>query len=310
MDFRRLEAFCKVYELKSFSKAGNELFLSQPTISAHVSALEKHLGVQLFDRLGRTILPTTAGDTLYRHARKAFTILETARAEIELLQDRVSGEVLLGGSTIPAHHLLPPIIARYMRQYPAVTVRLRVGDTAEIVDLVARGELTLGVVGARLDRQDLEYKPLYKDLLVVVCAPDAVPLGPDPERPAAFSAELEKAALESRWILRESGSGTRRAFESALADLGRDVADLQVVMEAESTPSAVQCARAGMGLTVTSRLAVREFLADGSLVALPLPGLSVRRTIYSVCNERRHVFPAVRYLMECIATETAALEDA
>ena len=118
MDFRRLEAFSKVYELKSFSKAGTELFLSQPTISAHVSALEKDLGVQLFDRLGRVIMPTPAGEVLYRYAIDAFSCLEKARVEIELLQDRVAGELFVGCSTIPGHFLLPHLIARFSMQYP------------------------------------------------------------------------------------------------------------------------------------------------------------------------------------------------
>jgi LysR family transcriptional regulator, transcriptional activator of the cysJI operon len=98
MDLRRLEAFCKVYELKSFSKAGQDLYLSQPTISAHIAALEDELGVPLFDRVGRGILSTQAGDILHRHALNIFEAVAQAEAEIQLLMNKVGGDLELGGA--------------------------------------------------------------------------------------------------------------------------------------------------------------------------------------------------------------------
>ena len=91
MDIRKIEAFSKVYEHSSFSKAGKALYLSQPTISAHVASLEQELEVQLFDRIGRSVVPTKAGEVLYRHAQKIFEASELAISELRKLQDRITG---------------------------------------------------------------------------------------------------------------------------------------------------------------------------------------------------------------------------
>ena len=168
MDIRRLEAFSKVYELSSFSKAGEELFLSQPTISAHVSSLEEELGVRLFDRLGRTIVATKAGDILYRHACEAFRSLENAQAEIDLLQNSVGGELVVGASTIPGHYFLPQAISGFLNLHPAVKAVLCIEDSAEIVRKVGSGEVGVGVVGAKYESSALTFEELFTDELVVI----------------------------------------------------------------------------------------------------------------------------------------------
>ena len=147
MDIRRLQAFSKVYELRSFSRAGEELMLSQPTISAHVLALEEELGAQLFDRLGRSVLPTQAGEVLFRYAQSVFTELEHARSDILALSRRVAGELVIGGSTIPAHYILPRLLARYLATYPEVHLELQSGDTQEVTAMVLEGLIHIGVVG-------------------------------------------------------------------------------------------------------------------------------------------------------------------
>jgi DNA-binding transcriptional LysR family regulator len=290
MDIRRLEAFAKVYELKSFSRAGQEMYLSQPTISTHVSSLEHDLGVTLFDRLGRTILPTQAADVLYGYSRKIFESIEGARAELAALQERVAGDLLLGGSTIPAHYLLPELMAGFSREYPDVTVHLSAGDSEEIVERVAEGELICGLVGALSERQELEFVPLYEDEMVIVAAPGTADDG---------GRKVSAARLaEHPWINREVGSGTRRAFENAVEQAGLDFRSLRTVMTVEGTQAAIQFARAGMGLTATSRLAAAEHLASGELVAVEVEGLSFERWFYLVHHRRRHFFPAVRSFID------------
>lgn len=283
LDFRRLEAFCKVYELRSFSRAGADLFLSQPTISAHVLALEKKLGVRLLDRMGRQVLPTPAGEALYRRASEAFASLAAAEAEIGQLRDEISGDLMLGGSTIPAHHILPEIIASFLRVYPSVRMHLRVGDTSDIVQRVNAGELMLGLVGAVEPHPDLAFEPLVDDELVVAAAP-----GVAGDRRHMQPAEL----AQWPWIMRETGSGTRRTFAEALAAAGMDVRRLPVVLVVDSTQAVVQYARAGLGVSVTSRLAVAESLARGELMEVRIDNFRPARHFHLVRHVRRHQFPA------------------
>lgn len=298
LDFRKLEAFCKVYELKSFSLAGKELFLSQPTISAHVLALEKELGVQLLDRMGRVVLPTAAGEVLYQHSRRAFANLDAARAEITQLQDEVTGHILLGGSTIPAHYLLPPVMASYMHTHPGVQIELRVGDSETITNRVAEGELALGIVGAKGSVPELVYEPVVDDELVVIAAPGMLPDGTE-LTPRDFAGYP--------WVMRESGSGTRKTLARALAEHGEDIRRLSVGVTVDSTHAVIQCVKASLGISMTSRLAVNDLVERGELQILPLRGFAVRRQFFSVYHGKRHFFPAVVSFMRYLHERTANL---
>lgn len=291
MDIRRLEAFAKVYELGSFSKAANDLYLSQPTISTHVAGLESELGVVLFDRMGRKVLPTQAADVLYAYAGKVFENIEAAQAEIAALQERISGEFSIGGSTIPAHYLLPDLVAEFHKSYPEVAISLKVGDTEKIVDMVASGELICGMVGAELDRQDLEFIRLFEDQMVVIAAPEFI------KQTGEISA---KRLLGYPWVNREQGSGTRRAIEKALDTAGADARSMNVVMTVESTQAVIQFVRAGLGVSATSRIAAKEYLDSGRLVEVPIKGLAMERWFYLVRHRRRHFFPAVRRFIDFI----------
>ena len=298
MDFRRLEAFSKVYEHKSFSKAATELFLSQPTISAHVSALEKDLGVQLFDRLGRVIMPTPAGEVLYRHSKEAFACLEKARVEIEFLQDRVAGELFMGCSTIPGHFLLPQVIARFTMQYPDVKLRMTVGDSMSIVGQVSAGELVLGLVGAKDEQYDLTYSEVLKDDLIIVGARDMV---------SKDSEHTVEELCRLPWVFREVGSGTRRAVEAGLTKAGVDLRDVNIKVVVDSTQAVLQFVRSGLGVSITSRLAAQPLIDKKELVELSAPSFALSRSFYCVYHERRSFFPAVRYFIEFIEKECARL---
>jgi DNA-binding transcriptional LysR family regulator len=289
MDIRRLEAFAKVYELGSFSKAAGELYLSQPTVSTHIAALESELGVVLFDRMGRRVLPTQAAEVLYGYAGRVFDNIEAARAEVAALQERIAGEFALGGSTIPAHYLLPDLVAEFRRGYPEVRITLRVGDTEEIAGMVANGDLMCGLVGAELDRPDLEFTRLFEDQMAIIATPGFVK--EDGEVPA-------EALLRYPWVMRESGSGTRRALEAALNASGLELSALDAAVIVESTQAVIQFVRAGLGVSATSRIAAAEYLETGRLVEIPVRGLAMERWFYLVRHHRRHFFPAVRRFID------------
>lgn len=289
MDLRRLEAFSKVYELRSFSKAGEQLYLSQPTISAHIASLERLLDVRLFDRLGRAILPTAAADILYQYAVEAFRNLQKAKAEIQLLQDHVSGYLELGGSTIPAHYLLPDMLSLFLKRYPEVTVHVSVGDTKSIISDVLSGKLVAGVVGGASDASDLTFVPILEDELVIIAAPNV----------ASTVQELQiKDLFDYSWVMREPGSGTRQAFERGLQKSDVDIRKLKTSVMVESTQAVLRCVRAGLGLSITSRLVAQGELERGELQVIKCPSLDVKRSFYCTYQQRRHMFPAVRYFLE------------
>jgi DNA-binding transcriptional LysR family regulator len=291
MDVRRLHAFAKVYELRSFSRAGEELLLSQPTISAHISALEEELETQLFDRLGRTVLPTQAGDVLYRYCNTIFTQLDHAKADIMALSERVAGELIIGGSTIPAHYIIPKLIARYAAAYPEVRIDLTGGDSSEIAQHVADGTVHVGIVGAPAPYPELVSLPYLDDALVLVApvglqAPDLA--GPD------WVSHL--AGLP--WIMREQGSGTRQTLETAFARVGLDIRSIAPVLVVHSSLAVLECVEAGLGVAAVSTLAARMYLERGRVAAFNVPGLDMRRSFYVVHHGKRYLFPALRFFLK------------
>lgn len=279
MDFRKLEAFCKVYELRSFSRAGQDLHLSQPTISAHVASLEEQLGLLLFDRIGRNILPTSAGDLLYREGLEIFAVLRRAEAELSLLRNEVAGDLVIGGSTIPSSYILPGLLARFLRLHPAVHVELRTGDTDEVTQLISEGRLDLAVVGSRPEARCVLAEPVFTDWLAVVAAPD-------------YRLPDHPVLPELPWILREQGSGTRRAFERALLENGFTPESFRSSCVVYGTEAALRLAAEGAGLAVVSLRACSAALEQGGLQALDLGLRGMERRFYLLRHEGRRAFPA------------------
>lgn len=295
MDIRRLQAFCKVYALRSFSKAGEELLLSQPTISAHVLALEEELGSQLFDRLGRTVLPTQAGDVLFRYGQEIFSQLEHARADILALSHRVAGDLVIGGSTIPAHYIIPRLVAAFRRSFPEVRLSLKVGDTRDIAEMVLAGEAHIGLVGALNTHPDLVCRPILEDALVLVTPCDLPPVDLSGD-------QWQERFLALPWILRESGSGTHQALVRAFESEGLDIRSVTPVLEVHTSLAVLECVEAGLGVAVVSHLAAKPYLARKAVRLVPVPGLTMHRQFVSLHHARRYQFPALRaFLRSCDA---------
>lgn len=290
MDIRKIEAFSKVFEHCSFSKAGKALYLSQPTISAHVASLEQELEVQLFDRIGRTVVPTKAGEVLYVHAQKIFEASELAVTEIRKLQHRITGKLDLGGSTIPANYIMPEILAKFWQLFPEVVMDLRIGDSEEVVDLVRENVLMLGVVGAVFEAPDLHFDPIVTDSLVLAMTPKLYS-----QYRHLGTVDLLRSLP---WVMREEGSGTRVAMAASLAKFGIDIHSLRTVIMVRNAGAMARCLSAGMGAAITSSITVQSELETGSLITVELSGLEMNRFFYVVFSKRRSLFPAALKLIE------------
>lgn len=299
MDIRKVEAFAKVFEHRSFSKAGKSLYLSQPTISAHVASLEHELGVALFDRIGRTVIPTSAGEILYAHAQRIFDASELALSEIRNLQERITGRLDIGGSTIPANYILPEFLSDFWRRYPEVIMDLHVGDSEEIIAAVRDNRLMVGIVGTNTNMVDLVFDPILDDSLVLVMAPQLC------EKYAHLATDDFLRSVP--WVLREEGSGTRSAMERSLAQFHIPIHELTTSITVRNAGALVRCVRAGMGATITSAITVSSCLSDGSLASIELPGLHLERSFYVVYNMRRSLFPAALKLIDFLKTNIRTL---
>lgn len=295
MDLRRLEVFVKVAELGSFSRAAEALFLTQPTVSEHVRGLEDDLGVQLLDRLGRGATPTPAGDLVLGYARRMLALTREARQAIERFRGRMIGELIVGGSTIPGEYLLPALIGQFKAKYPEISISLRISSSRQVSGWVEDGHVEIGVVGARPASRALVARELMADTMVVVVPPD---------HPWAGRANVTLADVRSEPIvLRERGSGSREAFERALAEVGLDLSALRVAGEMGSTQAVKQAVRAGIGVAVISRRAVEDECRARLLVCVKLADLNVMRSFHLVTHRERTRSPLAEAFLEFVESQ-------
>lgn len=295
MDIKRIESFCKVYELRSISQASQALFFSQPTISTHISFLESELAVSLFDRIGSDLLPTQAGEVLYQYGKNLIYLKDKAYTEIHMLYDRIVGSLHLGGSTIPAHYFLPRLLAKYKKNYQRVNITMQVSDSADIEKKVSICELDLGMVGANHAHSELDYVPVMEDKLVVLGKADLF----------EQKDKLRKEDLiKLPWVIREKGSGTRKAMEQGLGELGLNLEELNIQAEVNSTEAVLKCIQAGIGVSITSDLAARDLLSEQDILVPRVPELHLRRCFYGIYHKQREFFPAARAFWNILTTQS------
>jgi DNA-binding transcriptional LysR family regulator len=242
MDIRALEVFCKIVELKSFSKAAAAVYLTQPTVSGHIKGLEEFVGLRLLDRLGREVVPTKAGELLYGYAKQVLALRNQAIQALDEHKGSLKGHLIIGGSNIPGEYVLPGLLARFKARYPEISVTLKIADSRSIVRGVLEGTCELGAVGARFDDGQLVYVKLLEDELVLALPAD--------HRWADRSVVTPAELLEQPMILREVGSGSRKVFEEALRAARLDPRALKVVAELGSTEAIRQALRSGAGISV------------------------------------------------------------
>jgi DNA-binding transcriptional LysR family regulator len=297
MDLRRLEIFAKVAELGSFSRAAEALFLTQPTVSEHVRSLEDELGVQLLDRLGRGATPTRAGQVLLGYARRMVALAREAQQAVDELQGRISGELAVGGSTIPGEYVLPGLIGAFKAKYPDISISLLIGDSRQVSGWVDEGRVEVAVVGARPSARALESRELMPDELVVV-----VPAGhPWATRRAIGIADLRGEPL----VMRERGSGSREAMERALADAGLDLSGFRVVGEMGSTQAVKQAVRARLGIALMSQRAVEDECRAGLLTCVKVTDLKFARAFYLVTHRDRTRSPVAQAFVAYLESQAA-----
>lgn len=283
MDIKQLEIFTKIVELKSFSRAAEAIYLTQPTVSGHIQSLEEELGQRLLDRLGREVVPTKAGKVLYEYAKKMLALRDEAGQALDQLMGRMKGEIVIGGSTIPGEYLLPAIIGRFREKYPEITVVLKIGDTADIVNRVLTGECEVGIVGSRVDDSRLEYMEFVKDELVLIASPTY----PLPKKGDVTAKELGSIPF----VMRERGSGSRMTIEKRLSEIGIDPSGINIVAEMGSTEAVKQAVKAGLGVSIVSSVAVAEDLRHNSLKVIPFKGKGFLRSFYISTHNGRTMSP-------------------
>ena len=283
MNLNHLAIFHAVAQAGSMTLGAERLDISQPAVSKQVQELERVLGVHLFDRIGRRVHLSQAGEILADYARRLFALAHEAETVMADVRAAGRGRLAIGASTTIGTYLLPSVVAEFWRRHPRVELLVQIENTAQVHRRLAGHELDIGLTEGLVEEEELEAEVFHQDELVVIAAPGHRLAG-QPRVPLS-------AVREEPFILREPGSGTRAVEERALARLNLPVC---VVMALGSTEAIKRVVAEGVGLAIVSRLSVRAECAAGTLTMLPVDGLPIVRALHLVRRRGRRDGPALQ----------------
>jgi DNA-binding transcriptional LysR family regulator len=285
-----LHTFHAVAELRSFTRAARALDLSQPAVSAHIRALEHYYRARLFEVRHRRVYLTAEGDALFAYTERVFNLLREAERAVAAIQTAERGHLAVAASPTIGIYLLPAVLQEYVGSHPAVQVDLSVGTSGEVEARVLAEEVPLGLVEAPVTDTRLDVQALGTDELIL-----AVP----PAHPWARAGALALADLHGAPVLRrEAASGTQAFVDSLLEQAGVTMHTTMVLGDPEALKQAVLV---GSGVAWLPRLAVTRELAAGTIVEVPVAGLSLERTLWRITLGGVQLPPATRAFLQLIA---------
>ncbi len=272
-DFR-LKVFYTAARRLSFSRASEELFISQPAVSKHISILEDYFKVKLFVRQGSKILLTREGKLLYAYAEEIFALYRKLQFEMDQRINKNSGRFRLGASTTIAQYVLPNVLAKFHKQFPDVQINLINGNTQQIEAALFQKDIELGVIEGHAKRTDLKYTPFMKDEIVLVTRKD---------HPLAKVGTIDLDTLKKIPLaIREFGSGTLQVIQHYLKSQHVSIADLNIEMQLGSTEGIKTYLRQTRCFAFLSLNSVLEELSRNELSIIEIPGSRMSRFFHFI----------------------------
>ncbi len=300
MDIRQLESFVVVAEQGSFSEAARILHVSQPSISTHISTLEKELGIRLLSRTTKKVLLTKQGREVYEYALGIFNLTRRIK---ELGTNPNVQTLQLGASSVPSAYMLPEIMEGFRRENPDCRIALRQSDSALVIEEVLDGVCDVGIVGDVVKASSLEFTPIFQSRNVLVTESSEHFTGLKSEEKDSPDIAVEILKNEPV-IMRESGSGSRRFFDLFLAENGLSFSSIQIAAFCNDMEAVKNMVSRGIGVSIVPELSVMREIRLGELTAFDLnKGGSVdMRTFYLATRRERRKNPLkarfVQYVTE------------
>lgn len=273
MNFHHLQVFYVVAKRLSYSRAAEELYISQPAVSRHVQSLERDFGAKLLGQRGNRVYLTDAGRIVFDYAQRVFALTEEAKRALCELEGLERGYLRLGASSTPGTYLLPSVVTLFRKRYPGIDVSLTIANSQQIEEQVLKNELDIGFVGASF-LPELQVQPYVRDALVLIVPPRH----PFVERGSISVQELEYQPF----IVREAGSGTRRLLEDELNRAGVTLRHRFELCGCEATKRAVA---AGMGIAVVSGYSVDLEVESGILKTVIIQDLCLERELSIISHK-------------------------
>lgn len=291
MLLKQLEAFVNVAKLGSFSKAADAIYLTQPTISAHINALEKELGTKLIIRSTKEVYLSPAGKILYEYAVKIVRLCDQAMREVNTSLTEIAGTLEIAASTVPSQYILPKILPELKAKYPQVFYQVNEFDSSGVVEQVTRNCAEVGMVGALQNNLSCEFIPFASDRLVIIT--------PNTAEYQKLQGEMTPEQIKSYpFVTRETGSGTRKSTEEFLQSIGIAYRDMNLAAQFQSTESVVQAVKNGIGISIVSRIAAEDYSRLGLLKLFEYDSAHLNREFYLVVRKGHPLSPAARTFID------------
>lgn len=272
---QQLQVFIEVAEKKNFSRAAEELHMTQPAVSQYIRSLEESIGVRLLERTNKYVRLNKAGEIVYHHAKEIIGLYSRMQNLVDDLANQASGPLTIGASYTFGEYVLPHILSKLVADYPLIEPQVTIGNTADIAELVITHQLDVGLIeGHFKEAAPLQNEDFAEDEMYVVTSIDH-PLAQKKGRQPIT--ELE----DDIWLLREEGSGTREAAELFFYQSGFYP---KRIMQFSSTQPIKESVEAGLGVSLLSQWAIQKELHYGDMKALSIKGTPFKRHFSIVTN--------------------------
>lgn len=285
MDFKQLESFVSVVNYKSFSKAADHLYTSQPTISTHVRQLEEECHSRLIIRTTKSLEITPRGWELYK---AAMDILSIRNKLLEQWTTESKKIIHVGVSTIPSSYILPEVLPKFGEIHPDVYFNVTQNNSQDIINDMIEGKYDIGIVGMETTHKLLSCEPFYEDKMVLITPVNETYLDVDSE--TILSPEfLSNAPI----LLREQGSGTKKSIDSFWESLGIHEDSLNVVARINDQESIKNMVASGLGISLISEKASQNFVNEKRLLSFELPNPQASRSLYLITHKNYILKPYI-----------------
>ncbi|MEG0307912.1 MAG: selenium metabolism-associated LysR family transcriptional regulator [Clostridium sp.] len=284
MDFKQLEAFITVSKLKSFSKAANSIYLSQPTISSHISSLERELNVQLFDRTSKEVNLTPVGESFLQYANDIINIRNNAITDLADFNTTITGALNISASTTPCNSLLPNLVSSFSTLYSNVKFNIREQGSVSIIKDIMDLKCEIGLVGTIINNPKINSYKIMNDELVVASSPRL-------NFPEVISIE---DLTKHPFIVREKESATRHTLEKQLHSHNIDMKKVKTLCEVDSVHAQLKFIKLGLGISIISKSLCEDYISNGTINISKVQGLDLNRDIFLVTSSKRTLTPIAR----------------
>jgi len=283
--------FVELVELGSYSHVAEKLNLTQPAVTMQIKALEEHFSTELVIKEKGEIHLTPSGRVIYNKAKEILENWEIAESKVNYYQGLVDDELTIGASTIPSVYLLAEKLSEFAVEFPEVNIVMETGDSRDIIDKLEKKEVDAGIVGLKPRSTRFKVKVVARDSLVLIvpCSNFLI------DKDKVYLKDLKKEKI----LMREKGSGTRKAFMKGLTKVGINFSTLNINASLGSTQAVISAVEAGLGISFVSSLAARQAVKCNKVRQIQVKNLSVNRNFYLSYHKARENELLIKGLNRC-----------